>query len=290
MINRLLLLGLMVLSVFSVNAFQWPVSEVSVLASFGQYEFGSFLKGINIGGPPQNVKALDSGELVFYSHQAESPLDLPSGLGTYVIYQHNNGIRSLYGHLQNNSINTDKLNVGVKDVIGKTGYTGIDPGSMLYLQLIDTEFKKYINPLLSLPLLSDQVKPGIKNVYLLSKGEKLVLNPKAVIKTGVYGLSADIRDFGANTGVYNPLAPFTISLYLNGENLANINFESLKVVDGNMLLQESDGISCEKLYKNDWEFFFGEFEFNPGDVRIEISVKDFSGNEGVKLLPLKITE
>ncbi len=290
MINRFLFLILMGLSVFSINAFQWPVSEISVLASFGQNEFGSFLKGINLGGSPQDVKALDSGELVFYSHQAESPLDLPSGLGTYVIYQHNNGIRSLYGHLQDNSILTDKLIVSLEDVIGKTGNTGMDPGSMLYLQLIDTGFKKYINPLLSLPLLNDQLKPRIKNVYILSHGEKIILNPKTNIKSGVFGLCADIRDSGVNTDFYNPLAPFSISLYLNGENLANINFESLKVVEGNMLLQESDGISFEELYKNDWEYFLGEFEFNPGDVMIEISVKDFSGNEGVKLIPLKITD
>jgi len=289
-INRFLFLFLMGLSVFNINAFQWPVSEISVLASFGQNEFGSFLKGINLGGASQDVKALDSGELVFYSHQGGSPMDLPSGLGTYVIYQHNNGIRSLYGHLQDNSIHTEKLIVGLEDVIGKTGNTGMDPGSMLCLQLIDTEFKKYINPLLSLPLLNDQYKPRIKNVYILSRGEKIILNSKTNIKSGVFGLFADIRDSGANTGFYNPLAPFSISLYLNGENLANINFESLKVVEGNMLLQESDGISFEELYKNDWEYFLGEFEFNPGDVMIEISVKDFSGNEGVKLIPLKITD
>jgi len=289
-INRFLFLFLMGLSVFNINAFQWPVSEISVLASFGQNEFGCFLKGINLGGSSQDVKALDSGELVFYSHQGESPLDLPSGLGTYVIYQHDNGIRSLYGHLQDNSIHTDKLIVSLEDLIGKTGNTGMDPGSMLYLQLIDTEFKKYINPLLSLPLLNDQLKPRIKNVYLLSRGKKIILNSKTNIKSGVFGLVADIRDSGANTGFYNPIAPFLISLYLNGENLANISFESLKVVDGNMLLQESDGISFEKLYKNDWEYFLGEFEFNPGDIMIEISVKDFSGNEGVKLIPLKITD
>ena len=290
MINRFLFLFLMGLLVFNINAFQWPVSEISVLASFGQNEFGSFLKGINLGGSSQDVKALDSGELVFYSHQGGSPMDLPSGLGTYVIYQHNNGIRSLYGHLQDNSIHTEKLIVGLEDVIGKTGNTGMDSGSMLYLQLIDTEFKKYINPLLSLPLLNDQCKPLIKNVYILSRGKKIILNSKTKIESGVFGLFADIRDSGADTVFYNPLAPFSISLYLNGENLANINFESLKVVDGIMLLEESDGISYEELYKNDWEYFLGKFEFNPGDVMIEISVKDFSGNEGVKLIPLKITD
>ena len=290
MIKKKLFIGVLFLTVFYINAFQWPVKDVSIIASFGQNVFGSFLKGINLGGASQKVRALDSGELVYYSQLGGSPLDLPSGLGSYAIYQHNNGIRSLYGHLQVSSILTNKLTVSLEDVIGITGYTGTDPGSMLYLQLIDTEFKKYINPLLSLPLLNDQNKPIIKNVYLLSKETRMVLSSKMLIKSGVFGLSADIRDLSENTGFYDYLAPFSISLYLNGENLANINFESMKVVGNHLLLQESNGISFEELYKNDWEFYLGEFEFNPGDIMIEISVKDFSGNEGVKLIPLKITE
>ena len=56
------------------------------------------------------------------------------------------------------------------------------------------------------------------------------------------------------------------------------------------LYQELEGISHDELYRDDWEFFLGNFELNPGDVMIEISVKDFAGNEGVKIFPLKIME
>ena len=57
-----------------------------------------------------------------------------------------------------------------------------------------------------------------------------------------------------------------------------------------MVLQELEGISHNELYRADWEYYLGNFELNPGDVMIEISVKDFAGNEGVKIFSLKITE
>ncbi|MCK5673118.1 MAG: M23 family metallopeptidase [Spirochaetales bacterium] len=290
MIRRLLFAILVFISVFSLYGFQWPVSNVVLISTFGESEIDEYVKGLDIGGGIQDVRSIDAGELVFYSHQGASPLDLPSGLGAYVIYQHKNGIRSLYGHLENNSLNTDKYKVDMSDKIGTVGTTGTAVGAMLHLQVIDTEFEKYINPLLSLPLLEDHKKPVIKEVYLKSQTGKIVLGSEKVIKSGVYSLSADIRDMSENAGYYCPLAPYSISLFMNGENLANINFESMKVRNGEMLLEESEGISHNEMYLSDWEIFIGNFEFNPGDIMIEISVKDFAGNEGIKMFSLKVAE
>lgn len=276
--------------VFNIYGFQWPVSDVVIISNFGESKFGEYVKGLDIGGGSQDIKLIDSGELVFYSSQGASPLDLPSGLGTYVIYQHDNGIRSLYGHLENNSINTVDYKMSMSDTIGTMGTSGTAVGATLHLQVIDTEFERYINPLLSLPLLKDQSKPLIRGVYLKSKENTIVLGTERPIKSGVYGLSADIRDLSENAGYYCPLAPYSISIYMNGENLANINYESMQVSDGVMMLEEFEGIPYSELYLSDWEIFIGNFEFNPGDVMIEISVNDFAGNEGVKIFSLKVTE
>ncbi|MDA3941852.1 MAG: M23 family metallopeptidase [Spirochaetia bacterium] len=273
---------------FNSYGFQWPVKDVLLVSTFGESKYNEYVKGLDLEGSTSDVRPIDSGELVFYSHQGASPLDLPSGLGTYIIYQHKNGIRSLYGYLEENSINTKIFYVGLTDIIGTVGYTGTAGGSMLHLQVIDTEFKKYINPLLSLPLLTDQSKPLINKVYLTSSDNRMVLGIDGVIKSGVYGLSADIRDLSESAGYYCPLAPYSISVFMNGENLANINFESMRVSDGEMLLEESEGISYSQLYKSDWEIYIGNFELSPGDVMIEISVKDFAGNEGVKMFALKV--
>ncbi len=274
----------------NIYGFQWPVQDVVLVSTFGESKFNEYVKGLDLDGSTQDVKPIDSGELVFYSHQNASPLDLPSGLGAYVIYQHKNGIRSLYGHLEENSINPKNIQVELKDKIWTMGSTGTAVGAMLHLQVIDTEFKKYINPLLSLPLLVDQSNPLINKVYLTSSDQRIELGLGEVVQSGFYSLSADIRDLSDVPGYYCPLAPYSISVFVNGENLANINFESMKVENGAMLLQESEGISYSDLYKSDWEIFIGDFEFNPGDVRIEISVKDFAGNEGVKMFALKVVE
>jgi Peptidase family M23 len=288
--GRISFLVILFLSVFNTYGFQWPVSDVVLISTFGGSEFGGYVKGLNLGGQTQDVKAIDSGELVYYSYQSASPLDLPSGLGSFVIYQHNNGIRSLYGHLEDSSLNTTKYQVSTLDKIGTMGFTGTAIGAMLYLQVIDTEFKKYINPLLSLPLLPDQNKPLINKIFLSLNDSRLVLGQIKSLKTGIYELSADIRDLSDKAGYYCPLAPFSISIFMNGENLANIDFESMKVREGQLLLQDNDKWSYKDLYNGDWEVFIGSFEFNPGDIMIEISVKDFAGNESIEMFSLKITE
>lgn len=273
-----------------IYGFQWPVADVVVVSTFGESEFKQFVKGIDIGGVSQDIRPIDSGELVFYSSPGTSPLDIPSGFGTFVIYQHKNGIRSLYGHLENGSVNIDQQQISLSDTIGIMGSSGSAVGTMLHLQVIDIEFEKYINPLLSLPLLIDGSKPIINEVYLINEEGKKEISSGEIINSGVYGLSADIRDISENVAYYCPVSPFSISLFINGENLANISFESLKIKDDKMILQGLKGISHDELYRDEWEFYLGEFELNPGDVMIEISVKDFVGNEGVKIFPLKIME
>ena len=283
---------IIIISLLIVNSygFQWPVSDVVLISTFGESESSDYVKGLNIGGKVQDINPIDSGELIFYSHHGASPLDLPSGLGAYVIYQHKNGIRSLYGHLDDNSLNTESYEVSVSDKIGTMGSTGTAVGAMLHLQVIDTEFKKYINPLLSLPILKDTSQPLINGIFLSGETGRVALGIDQIVRSGMYNLSADIRDLSENTSYYCPLAPYSISLFINGENLANIKFESMLIDDDQMVLQESDGISYSDLYQSDWEIFIGNFELNPGDVMIEISVKDFAGNEGVKKISLKVTE
>lgn len=288
--KRAFFLIINLLGFFAIYGFQWPVSDVVLISTFGESEFYEYVKGLDIGGKVQDINPIDSGELIFYKYQGASPLDLPSGLGSYVIYQHENGIRSLYGHLNNNSLNTERYKVSVTDKIGTMGSTGNAVGVMLHLQVIDTEFEKYINPLLSLPILKDSNKPLINDIFLYGEKGKVSLVKNRIVKSGMYNLSADIRDLSESTSYYCPLAPYSISLFINGENLANIKFESMKIDDDQMVLQESDGIPYYELYKSDWEFFIGNFELNPGDAMIEISVKDFAGNEGVKKISLKVTE
>lgn len=290
MIKKIFFILLLNLSVLFIYGFQWPVSDVVLISTFGESEFNEYVKGLDLGGVAQDVKPIDSGDLVYYSIQNSSPLDLPSGLGSYVIYQHKNGIRSLYGHLEDDSVNTKNFEIELSDTIGVMGTTGTAVGAMLHLQVIDTEFEKYINPLLSLPLLDDQRKPLIKEVFLSSESVKMALSSKNTIKTGVYGLSADIRDLSESAGYYCPLAPYSISIFMNGENLANINFESMRVNNGEMMLEELEGIPYDQLYQSDWEIRIGSFEFSPGDIMLEISVKDFAGNEGIEMFSLKVVE
>ncbi len=282
---------LLILFLYPLFGFQWPAEDVVLVSTFGESKFNSYLKGIDLAGVSQDIHPVAPGELVFYNNQGESRMDLSSGLGTYAIYQHKNGIRTLYGHLEKDSVNPGEKNVNENDSIGRMGSSGNAVETSLHLQVIDTEFEKYINPLLSFPLLEDESIPKIENVYLISEKGESALNSESVIHSGIFGISAEIYDLSENTGYYCPVAPFSISLYINGENLANFNFESIREDKGEIIMEgASDGISYKSFYRDQREYFLGEFELNQGDAIIEISVKDFSGNEGIKIIPLKVRE
>jgi len=65
------------------------------------------------------------------------------GYGSYVILQHNNGHRSLYGHLsQVGAAMGQKFSAG--EVLGKVGNTGHSYGAHLHFEII--AYEEYVDP------------------------------------------------------------------------------------------------------------------------------------------------
>lgn len=273
----------------SVFSFQWPVKDPSLITTFGENKSEEFTKGIDIQSASDDIKPISDGEVVFYYRNSGNMLDMPSPLGNFIVLQHDRGIYSFYAHLEQIQANKEAFLFSTKDSIGKIGATGACEGTFLHLVVLDGEFEQFVNPLLSLPPLQDTIKPEIHRLFLVGKEEKEELKAGMVLKTGRYEIQAEIWDFSDNVGYYCPLTPYSIDLYINGELKNNLKFESLKLRDNDIVLQNSK-ISFNDLYKGQWLFTVGILDFSPGDTRIEISVKDFEGNETVRIFGVMVTE
>ena len=80
-------------------AFDWPLERIVLTSTFGEHRRDHFHAGIDLGGGEQPVFPISSGELVFFYREGEDFSSLPVGLGTFLVLQHQGGIRSLYAHL-----------------------------------------------------------------------------------------------------------------------------------------------------------------------------------------------
>ncbi len=270
-----------------VFSFKWPVKDPVLVTSFGENMRGSFSKGIELQSPDDEVRSISSGEIVFY-HKRSDGEGLPSPLGNYTVIRHDRGIYSLYSHLED--VFTDNRTVSEDSVVGTIGATGVSSGKVLFLVILDSEFEQFINPLLSLPPLADTVKPQIGKISFLKNGTDIEASSDTVLEKGRYVIRAEIKDFSMNPGYYCPIAPYSINLYINGENKKSIRFESLQVGSGKVVLSNSGGMGCSDIYSSRWLYNIGTFDLSPGDSRIEISVKDFEGNETSRIVSLKISE
>ncbi len=273
----------------SLFSFQWPVEDPVLVETFAESSNDTFSEGINLLSPHNTVKPVSRGEIVFYQREKARQSDVPSPLGNLVVLQHTRGIYSFYAHLGKIAVNNKNFVLTKRDVLGTMGTSGMSRGKSLYLVLLDGDFKQFVNPLLSLPQLIDTAKPEIGNLYLFTPRSTEIVKKRKTIPSGVYTLAVEARDFSNNVNFYCPVAPYSIDFYVNGELKKSIKFEFLTVKNNKKVLQNSLG-TYSGVYERPWLYTIGSLDISPGDSRIEISVKDFEGNETVKTFSIKSKE
>ena len=153
-------------SILAIPALDWPVSPLALISTFGESQNGHFHKGIDLAGGGMQVYPVDTGEVLFLFEEKFSPLQLPSGLGSFIVLEHNRELRSLYAHLKKGSIPQDSGKISREEILGISGDTGNTTGPHLHLALFDMEFNQIINPLLALPPLLDTRRPTLEAVHL----------------------------------------------------------------------------------------------------------------------------
>jgi len=114
--------------------FAWPLSSYKITSKFGK-RWGRQHTGIDLTGN-KNILASDAGVVEFVGTK--------SGTGKTIIIDHQNGYKTLYGHLSSYSVKKGEV-VEKRDKIGIMGNTGNSTGVHLHFEIIKNGTK--VNPL-----------------------------------------------------------------------------------------------------------------------------------------------
>ncbi|MCF7915218.1 MAG: hypothetical protein K9L66_08630 [Spirochaetaceae bacterium] len=286
---------MLVLSLFFYSAvstsysFEWPVKDPRIVSTFGSRAGKSYNKGIEIFSSSEAVSPIEAGEVVLRcSEYARGVHDLPSPLGNLTVLQHERGIQSIYGQLASPTME-DVPFYDITDQLGIIGSSGTIEAQLLYLQLIDSEVNRFVNPLLSLPSIGDTSEPQLKGVSLSSAKGSFPLENTTTIPQGRYELSINTFDESSAGGAVHRMAPYSIKVYINGEAKDSLSFESLTIRDWSAVPTAPPALEASQLYSRPWEFKLGDVTLQPGEAAVEVFVNDFSGNEAIQTYRIEVS-
>jgi hypothetical protein len=246
------------------------------------------------------VLPIAEGELVFAREESWSLSDLPVGLGNYVVLQHQGGVRSIYAHLKEGSIDPQRRLYDRSAPLGVVGSSGYSSGTHLHLSIIDSEMGTIINPLLLLPALPDSQPPVIRAVSLSDGRQEIALRNRVTVKAGSYEVLAELFDLREEVSFVWKLAPYKIFLYQDGREVASFVFDSLQV-NGDLstgqrqerpasreLVVSGSQRTFSELFAGPWLFRLGTLRLLPGETTLTVFAEDFAGNEAAEELTLQV--
>ncbi|MFP4362288.1 MAG: M23 family metallopeptidase [Spirochaetia bacterium] len=274
---------LMVLVCFLLfSGFQWPTQGRVITATFGESRWDHFHSGIDLGGGRQNIYAVDEGEVVYYYEEDQRYNPIPTGLGNFLVLQHQRGIQSLYAHLYQGSLETNIFDIASGDVIGLTGASGYSIGTHLHLTFYNIQSQSSINPLLLLPEMEDTVPPEIHSASLIQDEQELSMTDNMSVRAGSYGLKLHVSDQSHAVQYYLPMAPYSIEVYLNGTEVIGVSFETITENNGELTLGENSNRTFDNFYYEMDVFNLGEINLIPGENRVEFVAGDRAGNSSAQ--------
>lgn len=284
---------LVMVPVHSGFCFQWPVDNPTITATFGENRWNHFHGGIDIGGGEQEIFPIEDGEVVFYFEEDEDTSGIPTGLGNFLVVEHERGIRSLYAHMKKGTVDHEKRLVSKEDTIGIIGETGGALGKHLHFEVSDREFRQLVNPMHLLPKLEDAVAPTIGVVQIVRlddkgemAGERIDLVPGLRVMPGRWAVLLEVYDISTKLDYRYPMAPYRVQVYLNGRDAISIVYDGLGESDGILVLKQSGGVPFASFYLDEWLFNAGQITIPEGEVQMEIIAGDYVGNESSKRVAL----
>jgi len=274
--------------------FDWPLARVVLTATFGESRGDHFHAGVDLGGGDQEIHPIAAGELVFSFEEGEDQASVPVGLGSYLVLQHQGGVRSVYSHLEAGSMRRGEKSFDGSGPLGRVGATGYSLGKHLHLSIIDTEMRSLINPLAVLPPLPDRQTPVVKELLLRAGREAVAAGSGASFRQGTTEVLAQLYDLREDVSFAWRMAAYRIALYQDGRQVAALRLDGLHEKlqrDGTprLALLESD-LSFDELYESEWLLRIGEVKLVPGQTTLSLFVADYAGNESSRDFLLTVTD
>jgi hypothetical protein len=287
-------LAILLAAAWPAAGFDWPLSRVVLTATFGESRGDHFHAGVDLGGGDQEVRPIAPGEVVFGFEEGEDRGSVPVGLGSFLVLQHQDGVRSVYAHLESGSMRRDRVRYDGSEPLGRVGSTGYSLGKHLHLSIIDTEMRSLINPLAVLPPIPDRQTPVVKELLLRPGREAVPVRSGSSIRQGTAEVLAQLYDLREDVPFAWRMAAYRVSLYQDGREVAALRLDGLHEKlqrDGTpaLALLES-GLSFGELYESEWLLRIGEVKLVPGQTTLSLFAADYAGNESSRDFLLTVTD
>lgn len=256
----------------TVCAWEWPTESASLVSTFGQSNDGAYLRGIIVQGEFEEVYPVAEGVVVLVRKNDRTR----SALGSVVLVEHTNGMRSLYGNLSPGIEVSPGQAVDRSSPIGVMGDSGRTHGPALFLGMYDTTSGSWVNPMLLLPGLEDRRRPSIRRVLLQSRDSLRELSNGAPYEPGTYSLIIECSD------VIDPpatVAPYSVAVFVDGVQVFAVKHDRI-VLNGDATLLPGPVGGHDRYRTDTGEYIVPEIELPPGRSRIEVIARDFRGLEG----------
>jgi hypothetical protein len=271
------------------GALDWPVAVRIITGTFGEDRVDHFHNGIDIGGGSQDVHPVLPGELVFHYDEASDYSSLPRGLGSLVVLRHEQGLFTLYSHLQNGSLGPERESYQPSDRLGVIGETGDANGPHLHFAVFDEEAGSAVNPLAFLPPLAARQPPVIRRLFAALGERRQPLENGAVLAPGPARILVEAYDLREDVSFSWPMAPASVAVSLDGVEQSRISFDALQVARGRSVLSGS-GLSHGQAYDPDGVLVCGTVNFKPGDSRLTVTARNPSGTETARTITLSVRQ
>ncbi|MBN1409880.1 MAG: M23 family metallopeptidase [Spirochaetales bacterium] len=258
-------------------AFDWPLKNHNILATFGQNMGDRCLQGLLLMGGNQDVFPVAEGEVIFYYENKSQYSSVPRGLGSFVALQHEGDVQSIYGHLKPGSVTSSKT-LGTNDILGKTGDSGATPGESLYISFINIEENEILNPIKHLiPFFIDTKTPVVEDILIKTDNTFTTLGNKQTFKPGETNLYVSAYDLREDIDRVWKLCPYKISVARNGQEIYSFTFDAFSENSGRLALSRSN-LAFGNIFADEWIFRLGDIELYKGRNHIQVFVQDFSGH------------
>jgi len=266
---------------FAPKAFSidWPSLSGLRVRNFGWNDAGFPHLGVSFEDNG-SVFAAKEGDLLFQHRNEDSILPFPSPLGSWAAIDHSDGLISIYsrmgtlGSTDADGFFTDiPLRLEKGDHIGESGISGWALERGLYFQLFDRKERSWTNPE-TIIVSTDTRQPVIGQVQLRnSEGTFFPLPQTSTVAQGNYSVVVN-----AASGTINAeFAPYQISAFLNGRELATLTFESYSVRDGLLTVQRNGLVPVREVYAVPPGYEAAQLYLNRGQATLQITVQQLSG-------------
>ncbi len=262
----------------------WPVENVVVARTFGQYVDGEPLRAMDLGGTDHEVFAVADGTVVAVFGPAGRPTD---PLGYSVAIVHDSGLRSMYAHLARLPRVRLGERVSIRTPIGHysgvAGRTGLSDLDALRFSVYDPAIESYINPLTLLPPLADTIRPAVRAVYAVSDGRTFDLLASNELPPGAYDLLVDAVDRVG--GARAPLVGvYSLSAAIPGSDSRRIRFDALRHGDPPLLLPDRAPLP---VHGRDGLLRVARLQVSDAPITVAITARDYSGNTTVRTVRIE---